>query len=93
VDALLSRVLDQHGVRQTVERVGVLEHWPDIVGERLAAVTRVKGQEKDALFVEVRSSAWLMELSLLRNEVLARVNERLGDVPFQRIVFVLAETA
>ena len=45
------------------------------------------------LFVEVRTSAWLMELNIMKGEFLARVNERLGDVPLERIVFVLAETS
>ncbi|HSH75220.1 MAG TPA: DUF721 domain-containing protein [Longimicrobiales bacterium] len=92
VDAVLGDVLGKHGLREQVERIEVLERWPEIVGEHLAKVTRVQGLEKDALFVEVRSSAWLMELTMMRDDFLARVNERLGEVPIGRIVFVLAET-
>jgi len=52
----------------------------------------VKGLDEDALFVEVRSSAWLMELSMMKDDFLERVNARLGEAPIERIVFVLAET-
>jgi predicted nucleic acid-binding Zn ribbon protein len=90
---VLASVLEKHGVLKQVERIAVLELWPEIVGEQVAKVTRVKGLDKDALFVEVRNSAWLMELSMMRDDFLERVNERLGDVPLERIVFVLAETA
>ncbi len=93
VDVVLAQVLEKHGVQKQVQRVGVLDLWPEIVGARLAEVTRVKGLDRDALFVEVRSSAWLMELSMLKTEVLERVNARLADAPLERIVFVLAETA
>jgi len=93
VDALLAQVLESHGVQKTVQRIGILDLWPEIVGERVAGVTKVKGLDGDALFVEVRSSAWLSELSMLRGEVLERVNARLGEAPLERIVFVLAETA
>ncbi|MSR20403.1 MAG: DUF721 domain-containing protein [Gemmatimonadetes bacterium] len=93
VDVVLAQVLEKHGVQKQVRRVGVLDLWPEIVGARLAEVTRVKGLDRDALFVEVRSSAWLMELSMLKTEVLERVNARLADAPLERIVFVLAETA
>lgn len=93
VDALLAQVLEKHGVRKTVERIGILDLWPEIVGERVAEVTRVKGLDRDALFVEVRSSAWLMELTMLKNQVLEKVNARLEGEPLERIVFVLAETA
>jgi predicted nucleic acid-binding Zn ribbon protein len=93
VGSVLADVLEKHGVRKQVERIGVLELWPEIVGEHLARVTRVRGLDEDALFVEVRSSAWLMELSMMKDDFLERVNARLAEEPIERIVFVLAETA
>ena len=92
VDAVLADVLQKHGVHKQVQRIGVLDLWAEIVGEQLARVTRVRGLDEDALFVEVRSSAWLMELSMMKDVFLARVNARLGEAPIERIVFVLAET-
>lgn len=92
LDAVLSDLLEKHGVRRQVERFSVLELWPDIVGEKLAEVTRAKGVDDATLFVEVRNSAWLMELNMLKGEFLERVNERINEVPLDRIVFVQAET-
>jgi predicted nucleic acid-binding Zn ribbon protein len=92
VDSVLSAVLEKHGVDKQIERLGVLEMWPEIVGEQLARVTRVKGLDEAALFVEVRSSAWLSELSMMKEDFLERVNARLGEAPIERLVFVLAET-
>jgi predicted nucleic acid-binding Zn ribbon protein len=44
------------------------------------------------LFVEVRSSAWLMELDMMKDRILAKVNQgRDADVRIERLVFVLAE--
>ena len=93
VGDVLAEVLRKHGVEKSVRRAGVADLWAEIVGEQLAKVTRVKGVDRDALFVEVRSSAWLAELSMLKAEVLERVNARVADAPLARIVFVLAETA
>lgn len=92
VDALVTDVLEKHGVRRQVERLDVLELWPEIVGEKVAEVTRAKGLEDATLFVEVRTSAWLMELNMMKSEFLHRVNERMAAAPLDRIVFVLAET-
>jgi len=92
VASVLQDVLEKHGVTKQIERIGVLELWPEIVGQQLADVTRAKGVEESALFVEVRSSAWLTELSMMKDEFLERVNDRLGDAAIERIVFVLAET-
>ncbi len=92
LDGLLAGVLEQHGVRDQVRRMEVLGLWPEIVGEDLARVTRARGVEEATLFVEVRSSAWLMELNMMKRDFLVRVNERVGEAPFERVVFVLAET-
>jgi len=92
VDALLSQVLAKHGVQKQVERMSLLALWPEVVGEQLAAVTRVRGVDESTLLVEVRSSAWIMELSLMKDRFLDRVNARLEEAPIDRIVFVLAET-
>lgn len=92
IASVLQGVLEKHGVDKQIERLGVLELWPEIVGSQLAKVTRAKGVDEAALFVEVRSSAWLTELSLMKDEFLERVNERLGTAAIERIVFVLAET-
>ena len=88
VDSVLAALLEKHGVKEQVERMSVLDLWPELVGEHVAEVTKAKGVSEATLFVEVRTSAWLMELNIL-----VRVNERLGDVPLERIVFVLAETS
>ena len=90
---VLGEVLRKHGIDKQVRRAGITDLWPEIVGEQLSRVTRVKGVDKDALFVEVRSSAWLAELSMLKGKVLERVNARIADAPLDRIVFVLGETA
>jgi predicted nucleic acid-binding Zn ribbon protein len=92
LDTVLAAVLEEHGVKKQVERMGVLDLWGGLVGEHVAAVTRAKSVSDATLFVEVRTSAWLMELNMMRRDFLDRVNEALPDVPLERIVFVLAET-
>ena len=93
VDSVLAALLEKHGVKEQVERMSVLDLWPELVGEHVAEVTKAKGVSEATLFVEVRTSAWLMELNIMKGEFLVRVNARLGDVPLERIVFVLAETS
>ena len=92
VDSVLGEVLERHGLQRQVHRMEALELWPEVVGEHVAAATRARGVEDAVLFVEVRTSAWLMELNMMRGDFLERVNEHLGEAPLERIVFVLAET-
>ena len=89
---VLGCVLQQHGLRDQVKRMAALDLWPDVVGEHIAAVTRARSVAEGTLVVEVRSSGWLMELNMMKGDLLARVNERLAEAPLERLVFVLGET-
>ena len=91
VGELLSQLLDRTGVREQLERTTVLDEWPARVGEAIARVTQPRSVSDSTLIVEVRSSAWLIELNMMRSEILRRINEGREQAPIDRIVFVLGE--
>ena len=75
-----------------MKRQGALDGWAQLVGDAIARVTRARSLADGTLFVEVRSSAWLMELELMKGEILRRVNAGLEGAALERIVFVLGQT-
>lgn len=92
VGKLVEAFLDEKGVKQQVRRMAVLERWPEIVGESIAEVTRARSVSDSTLFVEVRSSAWMMELDMMKKRILARVNRDEDEASrIEKLVFVLAE--
>jgi predicted nucleic acid-binding Zn ribbon protein len=93
VDEVLGGLLRSLGIHEEVARQGVLDRWADVVGERIAEVTRARSVSRGILFVEVRSSAWITELNLMRHELMTRLNAGAGDGRVERIVFTQAEDA
>jgi predicted nucleic acid-binding Zn ribbon protein len=91
VGKVLGDFLKDRGLHEPVLRNEAMEEWDQRVGEAIARVTRVQGVRDAALIVEVRSSSWLMELNLMRGEILRRVNEGRTEGLIEKIVFVLAE--
>ncbi len=92
VGDLLGNLLEKRGLGTQIRRIGALDAWSDAVGERISEVTKAKTVVASTLFVEVRSSAWLMELSLMKEALLQRVNMELeGDGTIDRIVLTLME--
>jgi len=91
VGQLLEEFLERKGVRAQVERVVVLDEWAERVGEGIARVTRPRSVSEGTLFVEVRSSAWLMELNMMKQEILARLNAGREGARIEKLVFVLEE--
>lgn len=91
VGDLLGGFLEKKGLREALDRVDAAGEWHERVGDSIGEVTRAQGVSGTTLFVEVKSSAWLMELNLMKEEILNRVNEGRDQSLIERIVFVLAE--
>jgi predicted nucleic acid-binding Zn ribbon protein len=92
VGDLVDSFLEGTGVASQVRRMAVLEEWDGLVGEAIARVARPQRVSEGTVFVEVRSSSWLMELNMMKGEILERLNEgRDEDERFRRLVFVLGQ--
>jgi len=91
VGDLLGGFLRKAGLREAVLRADAVEEWEERVGEAIGRVTRAQGVRGTTLVVEVKSSPWLMELNLMKEEILRKVNEGRAEGLIERIVFVLAE--
>ena len=91
VGKLLGGVLRKAGLADGLEKASASQEWPERVGQAIAAVTRVRSVSGSTVFVEVRSSAWLQELTFMKREILDRMNDGRATKPFERVVFLLAE--
>ena len=86
---LLARVLDRKGLSAKLEAVSVLIEWESLVGPQIAAVTRPHRVSDGVLFVGVANSPWMMELNLMKADLMRRLNAGKGDGRIRQIVFVM----
>jgi predicted nucleic acid-binding Zn ribbon protein len=89
VGSLVEGLLRSRGLAQGVERASVFPEWAELVGPEIARVATPVGFDRATLFVEVRSSAWLMELEMMERRMLAQINASRRRGKFDRIVFRL----
>lgn len=86
---VLSRFLNRSGLAAKVEAASVVPEWPNLVGPQIAAVTEPLRVSEGTLFVAVDTSAWIMELNLMKGELMRHLNagKRAGRI--EQIVFVM----
>lgn len=84
--ALVAGVLSRYGILDTVRELRLVTSWPDVVGERIAARSQPDGLQGGVLHVRVANSAWVHELTFLREDIRARANAAVGDPPLVREV-------
>jgi predicted nucleic acid-binding Zn ribbon protein len=84
VGDVLRRYLARAGFGERLKQATVVEQWPTIVGDKIAAISRPEAVTQDGtLFVRVMSAPWMQELQLLTPELL----KRLGSTKIKRIVW------
>ncbi len=84
--AMLAGFLEAKGITTRIEPLRVLEQWPLAVGPTVAEVTRALQLDKEGtLIVDVRTHAWMQELSLLEPELLRALQKHPGGAHVRRI--------
>jgi predicted nucleic acid-binding Zn ribbon protein len=86
VDDVLGRVLQERGFAARLQQGRIIEQWPELVGDHIAAVTRAEVVSANGvLVVSVKTHSWMSELALLEREILSTINRALPQNPILRI--------
>ena len=91
VGGLIGAMFARLGIAEKVERASVVADWEDLVGSHIARVARPVRVQGDTLFVEVASASWRMELSMMRPQLMRKLNAGKRRGRIERIVFVQAD--
>jgi hypothetical protein len=90
VGALLSAFFDEEKLRHGSRYAQFFESWRSVVGERLAAHSRVVDLDKGILIVEAEHPGWIQLLQLRQTKALEALSKRFPDLTFRGIAFRLA---
>ena len=82
----INSFLERTGIARRVEQASVIPEWPELVGQQIAQVTEPLSIARDGtLFVAVKTSAWMNELSLLEPQLLSSINAKADRAKVARI--------
>lgn len=68
----------------------VLGLWDEVVGPKIASNARPVAYRDSRLFVQVRTTTWLHELSFMKGDILKKLNAKVGSKTIEEIIFSLA---
>ncbi len=82
VKGILAKALAFKGLDKKVERYEFILHWREIVGDKIADVTKPEYISRRALLVTVKHSAWAQELTFQKQVLLQKLARYLkkGDI-------------
>jgi len=91
LSAILNRILKAHGLENRLSEYRVLSQWEKAVGTVIAHHAQPQAIQGKKLTLTVDSSAWMQQLSLLKPEIIEKVNNHYGRKVIADITLKLGE--
>ena len=81
-------LIENLGISRKIREYDAVIQWNEVVGEQIARVTEAVKIEKGVLVVRVHNGPWRNELTLMKDDVIEKMNAALGDQEVKEIRFV-----
>jgi hypothetical protein len=81
LEELLVGLAQAHGLGEVMRAHRLVIEWHGLVGPTIARVTAPDGLHKGVLSVWVKTSPWMQELRMMKEQVIRDINAKLGDPP------------
>lgn len=84
---ILDRIIKQYGMQTKMLEYSLSRRWSEIVGEKIAGHTMPSYIKYRRLCVLVDSSAWMQELTFLKDRIIEQINKITGTKSINDIYF------
>ena len=88
---VLTKSLLKRGLSSPVKQHDVREVWESAVGKDIARNAKPAMLKKGMLYVHVKNSTWMQELSLLKENLIEAINSKLGREDVVEMRFKITE--
>jgi len=78
ISAVLRAIVRKHGLEHELYMAELREHWPSLVGMKMANSTEWMKWKDGKLTIKMNNSVGRNELFYLREPMIRRINEQLG---------------
>lgn len=84
---VLDRLMKSLGIENKIYETRVFEVWPQAVGQRIAALTRITKIENGVIYLSVTSDVWRTELLFHKAQIISEINKILAKNIIRDILF------
>lgn len=84
----IGNVLIQLGIGSRLQQFEVLDLWAEIVGEQIARISQAERIDvMGKLYVHVARAPWRNELSMMKRDLIKKINHRMKNDVVKEIIF------
>ena len=84
----IEQMLNVYKIKRRFDETGVVNFWPELVGKSVANRTKELFVRDKKLFLRIESSVIKHELTLMRTQIIEKINEEAKSVLVEEIIFL-----
>ena len=85
---VLKKTIENSGFKNALLQERAVSIWPNIVGKNISKISNATSVDKGVLFVKVESATWRQELYMQKNEIINKINKKIGSKAIKEIRLV-----
>ncbi|MBR9975410.1 MAG: DUF721 domain-containing protein [Bacteroidetes bacterium] len=79
IGAAMRQAIERQGLERGIAEQRLIHQWPELVGPAIATHATPQRLRGGVLWLQVEDAAWRQELSLMRRELIAKINAWAGE--------------
>ena len=84
----IEEAIDSAGIKSALSQEAAVVLWGSVVGETVSSVTKAERVESGVLIVKVETAVWRQELHMQKEEIINKVNKKIGTRAIREIRFI-----
>ena len=84
----IEQAISGSGIKPALDQEAALDLWNVIVGDVISQVTNAEKVDSGTMFIKVDSSVWRQELHMQKEEIINKVNKKIGTRAIREIRFI-----
>ena len=84
----IEKAISDSGIKSALDQETALGLWNIIVGSVISEVTKVEKVDSGTMFIRVDSSVWRQELHMQKEELVNKINNKVGTKAIRDIRFI-----
>ena len=84
----IEEAIEGAGIKSALHQESAVTLWGAVVGRTVSSVTKAEGVDSGTLVVRVESSVWRQELHMQKEEMINKLNKKIGTEVIREIRFI-----
>ena len=80
--------INKAGIEKALKQESAVFLWKEVVGRKVAKAAKAEKVDKGTLIVKTDSSVWRQELQMQKEQLIEKINKKIGSEAIKEIRFI-----